>query len=148
MKVIFLQDVARIGHQYEIKVVKDGFARNYLLPRRLALPATPENQTRLKSLSMAKTDSLAKQTALAEKAFTVLSDLILKIQMKANDQGHLFASLHETDIKNFLAKEGIVIATDWLKLPKPIKTIGRHEIEIKYGARAAHFTLAVEALKA
>ena len=148
MKVIFLQDVARVGHQHEIKNVKDGFARNFLFAQGLAIVATPANQARLEIMKQVRARELAHRATDAAQAFNSLANLVLTIKTKANDQGHLFVGIHGSDIAKSLATErGIVLNPDWLQLTKPIKTIGEHEIKVKHETHQARFTLEVEAIK-
>jgi large subunit ribosomal protein L9 len=130
MEVILLERVPRLGQMGEVVRVKDGFARNFLLPRGKALRATTENRTRfetMKSELEARSQSLkgeAGQVAekLNGKSFTVLR--------QASEAGQLFGSVSPRDLVGIVAAAGFDVSRDQIALNTPIKTIGRHSVEI------------------
>jgi large subunit ribosomal protein L9 len=130
MEVILLERVARLGHMGDVVRVKDGFARNFLLPRGKALRATNENRTRfeaMKSELQARSQSLkseANQFAekLDGKSFTVLR--------QASESGQLFGSVSPRDLVGLLAAGGYTVSRSQIALNTPIKMIGRHSVPI------------------
>jgi large subunit ribosomal protein L9 len=130
MEVILLERVPRLGQMGEVVRVKDGFARNFLLLRGKALRATTENRTRfetMKSELEARSQSLkgeAGQVAekLNGKSFTVLR--------QASEAGQLFGSVSPRDLVGIVAAAGFDVSRDQIALNTPIKTIGRHSVEI------------------
>jgi large subunit ribosomal protein L9 len=130
MEVILLERMARLGQMGDVVRVKDGFARNFLLPRGKALRATNENRTRfeaMKSDLQARSQSLkndANQVAekLDGKSFTVLR--------QASESGQLFGSVSPRDLVGFLAAGGYTVSRSQIALNTPIKMIGRHKVPI------------------
>ena len=130
MEVILLERVARLGQMGDVVRVKDGFARNFLLPRGKALRATNENRTRfeeMKSELQARSQSLkndASQIAekLDGKSFTVLR--------QASESGQLFGSVSARDLVGLLAAGGYSVSRSQIALNTPIKMIGRHSVPI------------------
>jgi large subunit ribosomal protein L9 len=130
MEVILLERVARLGQMGEVVRVKDGFARNFLLPRGKALRATDENRTRfetMKSDLQARSQSLkAEANQIAEKldgkSFTVLR--------QASESGQLFGSVSPRDLVGLLAEGGFEVNRSQVALNAPIKMIGRHNVPI------------------
>ena len=130
MEVILLERVARLGQMGDVVRVKDGFARNFLLPRGKALRATNENRTRFESMKselQARSQSLkndASQIAekLNGKSFTVLR--------QASESGQLFGSVSPRDLVGLLAAGGYSVSRSQIALNTPIKMIGRHSVPI------------------
>jgi len=151
MKVIFLQDVPRVGNRYDIKEVPDGYAMNFLIPRKLAQRATPEAVAKLKQKKQNIEVGKKVQEDLLIKNLEEIKERVLHIRVKADDKGHLFAGLKAKDIVEAMQKEhGADISEDSIKLKKPIKEIGEYEIllEITTAAggetRKSSFKLVVE----
>jgi large subunit ribosomal protein L9 len=130
MEVILLERIAKLGQMGDVVRVKDGFARNFLLPRGKALRATNENRTRfeeMKSELQARSQSLkndASQIAekLDGKSFTVLR--------QASESGQLFGSVSPRDLVGLLAAGGYSVSRSQIALNTPIKMIGRHSVPI------------------
>jgi large subunit ribosomal protein L9 len=130
MEVILLERVARLGQMGEVVRVKDGFARNFLLPRGKALRATTENRTRFESMKgdlVARSQSLKTEAsgiadALNGKTFTVLR--------QASEAGQLFGSVSPRDIGALLGEAGYSVTRNQIALNAPIKTIGQHTVPI------------------
>ena len=144
MKIILLQDVPKVGKKWEVKSVADGFAQNSLIPRRLAEAATASAVARA---ARARADANAKHSASADALAQNLKKIEgarVEINAKANEQGHLFAAIHESDIITALKqKTGVEVAPEFLKIAHSIKTSGEHSIEVSVGDVKAHFTLSV-----
>lgn len=143
MKVILLRDVARIGKRYEIKEVPSGHALNFLIPRKLAEPATSENIKRLQAHKEKHAASMALDAANFEEALTKLKDTTVRIPVDANDQGHLFRGVRAEDIAHALAAEGLTVDSHQIDLAQPIKSIGTHEVGLHSGSAKGTFTIEV-----
>lgn len=145
MKVILLQDVKGIGKRFEEKEVSEGYAINFLIPKKLATPAigTKANEIRNQkaSLFQGKIESLDKLSQEVKK----LSGQKIVIKMKANESGHLFAALNQEKLSNIFHNLGAQIPANLILIPSGIKNIGEHVVSIKIGDKGAHVTLSVEA---
>lgn len=138
MKIILLKDVQKIGKRYETKEVSDGFAANSLIPRKLAIPATPDAVKRI-SLEIAREVGEKKvQDALVAKQLSDLKGKTITFAGKTNEKGHLFAGLHAKEIA-----ELVQLKADHIVLAKPIKEIGKHPIKVVIGAHSSEFTLEI-----
>jgi large subunit ribosomal protein L9 len=130
MEVILLERIARLGQMGDVVRVKDGFARNFLLPRGKALRATDENRTRFEKMKSEleersltfKTEADQVAGKLDGKSFTVLR--------QASEAGQLFGSVSPRDLVTLLAEGGFRINRNQLALNAPIKTIGQHKVPI------------------
>jgi len=131
MKVILLENVANLGDMGDTVNVKDGFARNFLIPRNLAIPATARNlkaqQHFLQDIEKKRSVEAEKARGLAEK----LSSLNLVFTRKAGETGRLFGSVTNMDIAESIAEKGFTIDRKDILLPEPIKNMGEFEISIK-----------------
>ena len=145
MRVIFLQDVPRVGKRHEVKDVNDGYAMNFLLPRKLAEVATPKNLAELERRKKEIVVEKEIQAELLEKNLEELKDKIVHIQAKADDKGHRFARIHKKEIAEALARERMQVSEEYIDLEKPLKTLGEFEIQVKVGEKKSSFKLIVEA---
>lgn len=142
MKVILLRDVAKIGKRYEIVNVPDGFALNKLIPKKDAEPATPANLKRVNNMRLKdKTDKEAVVNML-KKIVTDLETLPLLIPMQANEQGHLFQSVHVDDVVKAAGARGVTIDKDFVSIESPIKSVGQHTVHLK--SQQKSFDLLIE----
>lgn len=131
MKVILKEDVEGLGLIGSLVNVSDGYARNYLLPRNLAVEANPKNLKRLeheKRQIMAKAERVKRS---AEDLAKRLSNMRLEIVTKAGDEGKLFGSITTMDIADAISKHGIDIDKRKILLSEPIKRIGTYEVSAK-----------------
>lgn len=134
MKVIFNADVRGQGKKGEMKEVSDGYARNYLLPRNLAVAATEDNLNAMKLRDAAKKKQHDKEVALAKENAAKLESIIVKIAAKAGDNGRLFGSVTSKEISEELkAQHGIEIEKNKIVQVEPIKTYGSYEVKCKFG---------------
>lgn len=145
MKVILHKDIAKLGKKYDIRDVADGYALNFLLPKGAAETAT---EGALKKLDLLKKEWIAEakiQEDLLEKNLHEIEGKTVVIKARASDQGHLFAGIHKEDLVDAIKTQvhGDIIAS-FVDLPKPIKTVGDHEILIKANGKEAKLTLSVE----
>ena len=131
MEVILLERIERLGQMGDVVVVKDGFARNFLLPKNKALRA---NKINLEYFEKEKINLEAKNLKLKSEAESV-SEKITKdnyiIIRQASDTGQLYGSVNSGDIKIKLQEEGFSLEKNQVVLDKPIKEIGHHEIRLK-----------------
>ncbi len=130
MEVILLERVPRLGQMGEVVRVKDGFARNFLLPRGKALRATAENRTRFETMkSELETRSLALKSH-ADQVAEKLNGKSFTIVRQAAESGQLFGSVSPRDLVGLLATSGFNVNRGQIALNAPIKTIGRHDVPI------------------
>jgi large subunit ribosomal protein L9 len=144
MKVIFLQSVPRVGKKDEIKEVNDGYAANFLFPRKLAVPATDTAVNKL--LQKQKEIVVVKeiQMDLLIRNLEELKGKTITIEGKANEKGHLFKAIHKKEIVEALSKMHTAeIGEEYLDLEKPIKEIGEFDIPIKIKGKESFFKLIV-----
>ena len=130
MEVILLERVARLGQMGEVVRVKDGFARNFLLPRGKALRATAENRTRFESM---KTDLEARSLTLKTEATGIAAKLdghSFTVLRQASEAGQLFGSVSPRDLVSLITEAGFTVSRNQIALNTPIKTIGRHPVPI------------------
>ena len=134
MKVIFNVDVRGQGKKGEMKEVSDGYARNYLLPRKLATEATADNLNALKLKEKAKAAQMAKEKALAEENAKKLSGVQVIIRAKAGSGGKLFGAVTSQEIRKALKEQfDIDIEKNKIVQADPIKTFGAFTVKAKLG---------------
>ena len=145
MKVIFLKDVPRVGKKDEVKEVSDGYASNMLLPRKMAVLATPKAVADLEKRKNESKVGQAIQDDLLAKNLEEINGKVITIKSKANEKGHLFSSIHKKEISEAMKKEHRTeIGEDFIILEKPIKEIGEHDIPIEIRNKKTSFKLVVE----
>ncbi len=130
MEVILLERIARLGQMGEVVRVKDGFARNFLLPHGKALRATAENRTRFETM---KSELEARSLTLKSEAAQVSDKLDGKnftVLRQASESGQLFGSVSPRDLVGLLADDGFRLSRSQIALNAPIKTIGQHKVPI------------------
>ena len=134
MKVIFLTDVKGQGKKDELKEVSDGYARNYLIPRKLVMEATSDTLNAIKLKEKAKLAHAAKEKALAEENAKKLESLIVKVSAKAGAGGKLFGSVTSKEISEALLKQfNITIDKKDIVQSEPIKNYGSYTVKCKLG---------------
>lgn len=134
MKVIFNTDVRGQGKKGEMKEVSDGYARNYLLPRKLASEATADALNALKLKEKAKAVQMAKEKALAEENAKRLSGVVVQISARAGQGGRLFGAVTSQEIADALREQhGIELEKNKIVQAEPIKQFGSFEVKAKLG---------------
>ena len=134
MKVIFNTDVRGQGKKGEMKEVSDGYARNYLMPRGLASPATADAVNALKLKEKAKAAQMAKEKAAAEENAKRLSGVVVQISARAGQGGRLFGAVTSQEIAEALREQhGIEIEKNKIVQAEPIKHFGSYEVKAKLG---------------
>jgi len=130
MEVILLERVPRLGQMGDVVRVKDGFARNFLLPRGKALRSTEENRNRFSTM---KGDLEARSLTLKSEASQVAAKIDGKtftVLRQASESGQLFGSVSPRDIISLLAAGGFNVNRSQIELNAPIKTMGRHKVQL------------------
>ena len=134
MKVIFQTDVRGQGKKGEMKEVSDGYARNYLLPRKLAVEANTDNLNAFKLKEKAKAAQIAKEKAQAEENARRLQGVVVKISAKAGSAGKLFGAVTSKEISDALKEQfDIDIEKNKIVQADPIKNYGSYEVKCKLG---------------
>jgi large subunit ribosomal protein L9 len=131
MKVILLDDVAKVGRRGEVRDVSDGYARNYLIPKKLALTATPGN---LKNLTQIKTQQDTKAQRVkddAEASRARIEGLVFEVVRQASDEGKLFGSVTAQDVVEFLSAQGVPVERRRVNMEEPIKALGETTVAIR-----------------
>ena len=131
MEVILKEDVADLGFRGEVVKVADGYARNFLLPRKLAMQATVANKAVIAQMKAAAARRSASEKAQAEDLVTKIEPLVLSFTRKAGDAGHLFGSVTSADIAAELAAQGHEVDRRKIQLGDPIKSIGDFKVAIR-----------------
>jgi large subunit ribosomal protein L9 len=131
MQIILQEDIDKLGNRGDVVTVKPGYARNYLLPRKLAVEATAGN---LKAIERIR-GSLAKKTATeleaAQKQAELLNGIVLKFTRKTGENDQMFGSVTTADISEGLTAQGFKIDKRQVQLAEPIKIIGDSQVTIK-----------------
>jgi large subunit ribosomal protein L9 len=130
IQVVLQQDIDKLGKTGALVRVRPGFARNYLLPRQLAVPATSAAVHRIeheRTVALARAERAKKE---AGEVATKLSALPLKLTLKAGDDGKLFGSVTAKDIERAAKALGVEIDKKAIRLPEPIKNTGTHEVHV------------------
>lgn len=143
MKVILLRDVARIGKRSEVKDVPSGHALNFLIPRKMALPATAENLRRTEREQAHRATKDANHDADFKATLLMLSTTPVELSMDANVQGHLFKGVHATDIAHRFSELSIPIEVSEIEVSHPIKEVGDHTVSLRAGNQSGTFTLRI-----
>ena len=134
MKVILQQDVRGQGKKGQLVEASDGYARNYLLPRKLAVEATADNINKMKLQEKARKAQEAAEKAEAEAIAAKLKDLSVKVVAKGGSGGRLFGAVTSKEIADALsAQHGITINKSKIVQDEPIKAFGGYELKVKLG---------------
>mgnify|MGYP002624095659 CR=1 FL=1 len=143
MKVLLLQDVAKIGKKGEVKEVPQGYANNFLLPRKLASVATNAIIQQQKKLQEQSQQQAKKQEAKIDELFKILHKKEITLQEKANEKGHLFSTIQEKDMVVAIKYQlNIHIQPEFLQLPT-IKEIGSFDVDIVHTNKKAKITVVI-----
>jgi large subunit ribosomal protein L9 len=147
VKVLLKADVVNLGTGGEVVRVRAGYARNFLLPRGLALPATSGNLSRVEELKQAAEQRKKQERAVAEELKQKLAGVSLKIARKVGDEGKMYGSVTSKDIADAAAAAGVSIDRKRIELTEPIKALGAFEVPVKLHHDVVG-TLKVEVTKA
>ena len=134
MKVILQQDVKGQGKKGQLIEASDGYARNFLIPRKLAVPATAENLNTMKQQEKAKQAQAAAEKAQAQEVSQRLESVVVKITAKAGAGGRLFGAITTKEISDALKEQyGLDVPKQKLVLEDPIKAFGTYQVKAKLG---------------
>ncbi|HIU51792.1 MAG TPA: 50S ribosomal protein L9 [Candidatus Merdicola faecigallinarum] len=132
MKVILLQDIKGVGKKDEVIQASDGYARNFLLPRKMAVEANAENMTKLKGKKDSQNHKKELEKEEAQKIQKKLEGILLKIKVKAGENGKVFGGVTAKEIsENLKAQYQIEVDKKKIDLKETIKTIGTQKVSIK-----------------
>ncbi len=131
MKIVLRSDVEKLGRRGEVVKVADGFARNFLLPKKLALEATPGNLKRIQQERRVQEVHEAKEKEEAEALAARIAQLSCTAVRRVGDNEVLYGSVTNADVAELLEKEGFAMDKRKILLEEPIKTLGIYEVPIK-----------------
>jgi large subunit ribosomal protein L9 len=131
MKVILLDDVTKVGRRGEVRDVSDGYARNYLIPKKLALSATAGNLKNLGHIKLQQDAKAGRIKADAEALRARIDALVYEERRQASEEGKLFGSVTSQDVAEFLERNGVKVERRRLVLDEPIKTLGEFSVAVR-----------------
>lgn len=132
MEIVLLEDVKALGKKGQIVKVNDGYARNFILPKKLGVEATPKNLNDLKLQKANAAKVAAEQLAAAKELAERIEKVSVTLKMKAGEGGKAFGSVSGKEIAAAAAEQlGLDIDKKKMVLPEPIKTFGTHEVSVK-----------------
>ena len=131
MKVILLDDVAKVGRRGEVRDVSDGFARNFLIPKKLALTATAGNLRGLDHIQKQQEAKADRIKADAEALRGRIEALVYEQRRQASEEGKLFGSVTAQDVVDFLQQHTVKLERRRVHLDEPIKTLGESVVAIR-----------------
>jgi len=135
MKVILNEEVENLGLAGDVVKVADGYARNYLLPRGLAVKATERGVRHLEHQKKVVADRQAKIVTGLEKEKKAVEAITLTVSAQAGEEGKLFGSVTTGELASALLKEGVAVDRKRILLSEPIRQIGEHEVQVKLHAQ-------------
>lgn len=145
MKVILKEDVQNLGQQGDVVEVKSGYARNYLMPKKLAILFTAQQQKSIEEAQRMEVRKLEREKDQLESILKEVKSLSLSLKMKSEDDDKLFGSVTKLDIVKILEENGIKIDKKYIDLDSPIKTLGEHEVNVSFTKEMSEsFKLSVE----
>ena len=143
MKVILLKDIKGVGRKFEEKEVASGYALNFLIPKKQAVPVGSASASQIKVIK----ESGEKHKEAEHKKILIeiekLSNTEITIALQANEKNHLFASLTKEKISGLLKEKGIELSASLIKLEQPIKETGTFTVPVSVGGFKTNFTLVV-----
>jgi large subunit ribosomal protein L9 len=145
MKVILLKDVQKIGRKFDIKEVSSGYAQNLLIPKGLAVIATPQAIKNSEIERMKIEGERKVMENLIAKNIKDLNDVTIEIHGKANEKGHLFAGIHKPELVSEIKKQTeLDLDPEFIDLDQPIKQLGEYTIAVKKGNHSAKMKVIVK----
>jgi large subunit ribosomal protein L9 len=131
MEVILKEDVANLGHRGDVVKVAEGYGRNFLLPRKLAMQATASNKAVIEQMKASAARRSASEKLVAESLAAKLDTLVLSFTRKSGENGHLFGSVTSADIAHEIEAKGFEVDRRKIQLVEPIKAVGETSVAIK-----------------
>lgn len=146
MKVILIKDVKGMGRVHDEVTTSDGYALNYLIPKKFAITATSVARKEAESRIKLRIDSSAVHAALLTENIVSLSEAHIVIKMKANEKGHLYDAVGEPEISKAAKEQAhIDLPENVIKLEKPIKDVGTFDIPVSSADTFGKFSITIEA---
>ena len=134
MKVILLEDVNKVGRRGEVRDVSDGYARNFILPKKLALGATAGNLKNLEHIKQQANAKAERAKSDAEALRARIEAVAYEERRQASEEGKLFGSVTSQDLVDFLDKHGVKVERRRVQLDEPIKTLGETSVPVRLHA--------------
>ena len=131
MQIILQEDVEKLGTRGEVVEVASGYARNYLLPHKLALEASPANIKRLEKIRVTLAKLTATEKDAAEQQAALLNNVTVTLKRKSGENDHLFGSVTSADLADALAAQGFQVDKRRIVLEEPIKVLGETVVPVK-----------------
>jgi large subunit ribosomal protein L9 len=131
MEVILKEDVEHLGHRGDVVKVADGYGRNYLLPRKLAMQANEANKAVIEQMKSSALRRTAKEKAEAEQQVAIVEAISLEFGRKVGENEHLFGSVTSADIAHELEAKGFAIDRRKIQLEEPLKQLGEFHVPVK-----------------
>ncbi len=131
MKVILKEDIERVGKRGEIVNVSDGYARNYLIPKKLAVPATPSNLKAFQNEEKLRKMKADREKTKAEKLANKIKNISITIAVKTGEDDKLFGAVSSVDILSALKEKGIELQKGMIRMEESIRSLGTHYVPIK-----------------
>jgi large subunit ribosomal protein L9 len=145
MEVILKEDVPKLGSQGDVVKVAEGYGRNYLLPRKLAIEATAGNRKVIEQMKAASVRRYAKDKADAEALAKQFDGVSVRFQRRSGEHDHLFGSVTAGDIAEALEKKGFNVDRRKIQLQEPLKALGEFEVPVRlHRDVTAHLKVVVE----
>ena len=145
MKVILTKDVTKLGKSGEVKNVADGYATNFLIPQKLAVPAAGGAYRAWQHDIASREEKRQREREEAEIASTRISSTTLTMGVKVGEGGKLYGSITSKDIADALARRGIEIDRHKIELDEPLKSLGTYKVAVKvYQGMTSEVTIVVE----
>jgi large subunit ribosomal protein L9 len=131
MEVILKEDINKLGHRGEVVKVAEGYGRNYLIPKKLAIEATPGNKAVIEQMKAAAVRKSAKEKGSAEELGKQLDGVTVEFTRKSGEHDQLFGSVTSSDIAHALAAQGFAVDRRKILLDVPLKTVGEFDVPVK-----------------
>ena len=132
MKLILIQDVDNVGNEGDVVDVKPGFGRNFLIPQKLAVTFSKSQLKQVEEKRTNEDRKIGRQKDILLDLLSKVADLNITVKMKSEDGDKLFGSITKLDIEKLLVENDILFDKKYIDLSAPIKTLGEHEINIKF----------------
>jgi len=131
MEIILLQDIDKLGNRGQLVKVADGYGRNYLLPQKMAVQATPQNKKWVEQQRVRFLKQEAKEKADAQDLAKIMEGVAVSFRRKAGEQGTLFGSVTAMDVADGLSAQGYKIDRRKIQLDNPLKVVGEYDVPIR-----------------
>jgi large subunit ribosomal protein L9 len=149
MEVILKEDVNKLGQRGDVVKVADGYGRNFLLPKKLAMEATTANKVVIEQMKQSAVRRSAKEKSEAELLVTQLNQVELVFERKVGENDHLFGSVTSAEIAHSLEQKGFTIDRRKLQLEEPLRQLGEFHVPVKLHREVtAHIKVTVKAEEA